>query len=395
MHFIPWIEPKLFIGSGSVLKLPQLMKEKGLQRILIVTDKSLMMINMLDELFEALEKAGIDYFVYDSVQPNPTFENIEDAKQMYLDNNCQCLVAFGGGSPMDCAKATSAKISRPDRPLEKMSGTFRVLLPSLKMTSILPPALWAIPTTAGTGSETTVAAVVSDPTTHKKFPINDPVIRPRYAFLDPDLTKTLPKGMTSTTGMDALTHAVEAYIGRSNTKDTALKAKMAVKMIYENIETAYNDGNNIEARSQMLLASYYAGCAFTRAYVGYVHAIAHNLGGFYGIPHGLANAVIMPYVLEWYGECIHKRLAQLAECAGVSNPEFTDGQNAKAFIDSIKELNKKMDIGDHFPEIQEKDIETIVIRAFKEAHPNYPVPKIMNKEDCISVIRQIMSSNQM
>jgi len=391
MYCLPWKEPFLLSGPGSIKKLPDLIKDKGLSSVLVVTDPGLMKLHLLDNLFEELGKTGIKYALYDQVQPNPTIDNIEAARQIYVDNKCQGIIAFGGGSSMDCAKIAGARVARPTRPVQKMRGTLKVIIPALKMGSLLPPPLFAVPTTAGTGSETTLAAVISNSKTHEKYPINDPVIRPRYAVLDPELTIGLPPHITSTTGMDALTHAVEAYIGKSNTKDTALKAKMATKMIYDNVEKAYNNGSDIEARGQMLLASYYAGVAFTRAYVGYIHSIAHNLGGMYGIPHGLANAIIMPYVLEWYGKSAHKKLAELADVAGVGSPVQTDEQKATAFIESIKTLNRNMNIPNKIEGIIEQDIPTIADRALIEANPLYPVPKIMNKQECMNVIKMLMA----
>ena len=379
--FFDWSEPYVLEGAGAIRKLPAFIKEKGLDNVLVVTDKGLMGIHLLDSLFEELEKAGVKYTVYDGTQPNPTIQSIEDAKQLYLDNNCQGVIAFGGGSPMDCAKIAAARATNPKKPVKKMRGV-------LKITHKLPP-LFAVPTTAGTGSEVTLAAVVSDPETHEKNACNDPKLRPKYAVLDPELTTGLPPHITSTTGMDALTHAVEAYIGKSNVKSTREYAERATKMIFDSLETAYADGKNIEARENMLKASYYAGMAFTRAYVGYVHAIAHNLGGFYGIPHGLANAVILPYVLEYYGETAHKDLAKLAVIAGVKM-DGTDKEKAEAFIEAIKEMNKNMNIPDGFEGIKEEDIPTIVKRALKEGNPLYPVPKIMNKADCEAVIRKLM-----
>jgi alcohol dehydrogenase class IV len=341
-----------------------------------------MSLHLLDPLFEKLTEAGIQYTLYDGTQPNPTFDNIEDARSLYVENNCEAIIAFGGGSSMDCAKVAAARVVRPNTPIPKMRGVLKVLRK-------LPP-FFAVPTTAGTGSETTIAAVVTNPKTHEKYAINDPVLRPKYAVLDPELTVGLPPHITSTTGMDALTHAVEAYIGHSNTRDTEENAKRAVKMIFDNIETVYRDGKNIEARGEMLLASYYAGVAFTRAYVGYVHAIAHNLGGMYGIAHGLANAIILPYVLEYYGESAHKRLAELAEAASITQPGMTDAQKAEAFIAAIRRLNQDMNIPDKIEQIQEKDIPTLVERALKEGNPLYPVPKIMNEADCEMVIRRLM-----
>lgn len=382
MFAFDWSEPELLEGSGAIKKLPDLIKSKGLSNVLIVTDKGLTGLHLLDSLYAKLEEVGIEYVVYDGTHPNPTIDNIEDALQLYLDNNCEGVIAFGGGSPMDCAKATAARVSNPKQSVKKMRGV-------LKLRHKLPP-LFAVPTTAGTGSETTLAAVVTDPATHEKNAINDPKLRPKYAVLDPELTLGLPPKITSTTGMDALTHAVEAYIGRSNVKSTEQYAKQATKMIFDNIETAYNDGKNIDARNNMLKASYYAGMAFTRAYVGYVHAIAHNLGGFYGVPHGLANAVILPYVLEYYGETAHKRLAELAVIAGVKT-DGTDAEKANAFIEAIKKLNADMNIPNKFDFIKDEDIPTIVKRALKEGNPLYPVPKIMDEADCEAVIRRLMA----
>ncbi|MBQ8502839.1 MAG: iron-containing alcohol dehydrogenase [Clostridia bacterium] len=381
MFIFDWSEPQLLEGPGAIRQLPEFIKSKGLKKVLVVTDKGLMGIHLLDPLFEELDKAGVEYAVYDGTQPNPSIQNIEDARQLYLDNGCEGIIAFGGGSPMDCAKAAAARVTNPKTPVKKMRGT-------LKVWHKLPP-LFAVPTTAGTGSEVTVAAVVSDPETHEKNAINDPKLRPKYAVLDPELTVGLPPHITSTTGMDALTHAVEAYIGRSNVKSTEAYAEKATKMIFDNIEKAYNDGKDIEAREAMLKASFYAGMAFTRAYVGYVHAIAHNLGGYYGIPHGLANAVILPYVLEYFGESAHARLAKLAVVAGVKT-DGTDKEKAEAFIEAIKTLNRNMNIPDKFDCIKDEDIPTIVKRALKEGNPLYPVPKIMNEADCEAVIRRLM-----
>ena len=381
MCVFDWSEPTLLEGPGAIRKLPEFIKSKGLNKVLVVTDKGLMGIHLLDSLFEELDKAGVEYVVYDGTQPNPSIENIEDARALYVDNNCQGVIAFGGGSPMDCAKAAAARVTNPKISVRKMRGV-------LKLHHKLPP-FFAVPTTAGTGSETTLAAVVTDTATHEKNAINDIRLKPRFAVLDPELTVGLPPHITSTTGMDALTHAVEAYIGKSNVKSTEEYAEKATKMIFENIEKAYINGKDIEARDQMLKASFYAGQAFTRAYVGYVHAIAHNLGGQYGVPHGLANAIILPYVLEYYGETAHKRLAKLAVIAGVKT-DGTDKEKAEAFIEAIKTLNKNMNIPDGFDMVQEKDIPVIVERALKEGNPLYPVPKIMDKADCEAVIRRMM-----
>ena len=383
MCFMDWSEPKLLKGEGAVLKLPALIKSKGINKVLVVTDKGLMNLHLLDPLFEELTKEGMEYVIFDEVKPNPTIPNIEDCKDLYLSNNCQGIIAFGGGSPMDCAKGAAARIVKPNQSVRKMRGY-------LKVHKKIPP-FFAVPTTAGTGSETTLAAVVSDPETHEKNAICDSCLRPKYAVLDPALTIGLPPHITSTTGMDALTHAVEAYIGKSNVKSTIKYAENATKLIHDNLEKAYQNGKDMEARNNMLLASFYAGNAFTRAFVGYVHAIAHNLGGLYNTPHGLANAVILPHVLEWYGDAVYSKLAKLADLIGITKEEMSVEEKGKVFIDEIKRMNQAMNIPETFDFIKEEDIPTLVSRALKEGNPGYPVPKIMNYEDCEKVVRSIMS----
>ncbi len=382
MCFMDWSEPELLEGEDAVLRLPKFIKDKGIKRVLVVTDKGLMGLHLLDPLFEELKAQEIEYFVFDDVKPNPTISNIEDCKNVYINCKCEAIIAFGGGSPMDCAKAAGARVVKPKQSVRKMRGY-------LKVGKKLPP-FFAVPTTAGTGSETTLAAVVTDPETHEKNAICDPCLRPKYAVLDPKLTVGLPPHITSTTGMDALTHAVESYIGKSNVKSTIRYAEEATKLIYGNLEKAYRDGKNIEARNNMLKASFLAGSAFTRAFVGYVHAIAHNLGGMYNTPHGLANAVILPYVLDWYGSSVFKPLSKLADIIGVTKEGMSQEEKAKLFISEIRRMNQEMNIPEKFDFIKEEDIPTLVERALKEGNPGYPVPKIMNKKDCEQVIRSLM-----
>jgi alcohol dehydrogenase class IV len=274
---------------------------------------------------------------------------------------------------MDSAKGVGARVARPNKTIPQMKGLFNVLKRI--------PMLYAVPTTAGTGSEATLAAVISNSETHEKYAINDANLFPRYAVLDPMMTVGLPPHITSTTGMDALTHAIEAYVGRSNTDETHQMAKDAVKLIFANVKTSYLDGKNLEARANMLRASYLAGMAFTRAYVGYIHAIAHTLGGFYRVPHGLANAVIMPYVLDIYGEAAYQPLSELSDLVGLCDPKESLEVKAKAFISAIRQLNKDMDIPDKITGILDQDIPLMVERADSESNPLYPVPKILFKED--------------
>ncbi len=374
MKFMNWRIPELLEGENSLLKLPALVKSKGLVHLMIVTDQGIMKLGLMDSLLAELDAQGIGFAIYDETVPNPTIDNIEAAVAVYNANNCDGIIAFGGGSPMDCAKAMAARIIRPELQIPQMKGLF-------KIRREIPP-FFAVPTTAGTGSEGTVAAVVSNSETHEKYAINDPVLIPHYAVLDPLLTVKLPKHITSTTGMDALTHAVEAYIGKSNTNETREYSREAVQLIYSNLIRAYQDGDDIEARTNMQRASYLAGMAFTRAYVGNVHAIAHTLGGFYGVPHGLANAVILPYILDFYGASAYEPLAELADLVGLGRGK-SQSEQAEAFIKWIKEMNREMNIPSKIEGIQKKDISLMADRALAEANPLYPVPKIMNKNDMV------------
>lgn len=379
-NVLPWRKPELLTGEGCTTRLPDLLGEKGIQNVLLVTDKGIMALGLADELINALRESGIKVAVYDETVPNPTINNIEQALVMYNENGCTGIIAIGGGSAMDCAKGVGARVAKPRKSIRKMKGLLKVL-------HSLPP-LYAIPTTAGTGSEATVASVVVDSSTHEKYAIMDPALIPYAAVLDPLLTVKLPPSITATTGMDALTHAVEAYIGRSNTKETREMAKKTVALVFENLYTAYKDGANIAARANMQQAAYYGGIAFTRAYVGNVHAIAHTLGGMYNVPHGLANAVILPHVLDDFGECIYKPLSELADVAGLTGE--TIEQKAKTFIAAIRELNSLMGIPTTIDGIIEEDIPNLVGHAYREANPTYPVPRIFTREDFTSVYLRLM-----
>jgi len=387
-HVLPWREPSRLQGAGSLARLPALLRSQGWSRLLIVTGPTTSRIPRFQALLADLDAAGIAYFVYDRTVANPTVENVEAAYGIYRERGCDSILAFGGGSPMDCAKAVGVRVVRPNVPLGKMRGL-------LKVRRRLPP-LVAVPTTAGTGSEVTVAAVISDPAKRDKYPINDLFLIPRYAVLDPELTVGLPPALTATTGLDALTHAVEAYIGGSNTKTTERAAIEATRLIVENLGAAYRDGSDVAVRGRLLEASYLAGVAFTRAYVGYVHAIAHSLGAFYGVPHGLANAVILPYVLEAYGAAAEKRLANLARASGSISSSTDEAVNASddaavagAFIALLRELNAELGIAARLDGIVEADIPALVEHALREANPTYPVPRIWAEADMERLFRLI------
>jgi Alcohol dehydrogenase, class IV len=382
VNIIKFHEPDLLCGAGCLKRLPKKLKSTGIRNLLVVTGKHVSEMPQFGTLLKSFSDLNIKYTVFKDVAPNPTVISAENAKHEYIKNKCDGIIAFGGGSPIDCAKTAAALIACPEKSIWQLKGFFKV-------TGTVPP-LFAIPTTSGSGSEATVAAVITDEAMHDKFSISDIKLIPKTAVLDPELTLSLPAPITASTGMDALTHAVEAYIGRCCTKYTDENAQRAVELIFKNLEIAYFEGNNLEARDKMTLASYYAGCAFTRAFVGYVHAIAHALGGLYNIPHGLANAVVLPLVLEFYGESVYKKLAKLAVIGKIGSNSEQEAELAKRFIGKIKEMNSNMGIPERFKELKSEDIPTLATHAICEANPFYPVPKIMDEMQCEDLLKQLL-----
>lgn len=382
MYLIPWGMAETLEGAGAVRKLPSWIREKGFDNVLVVTDKGLLGLGLLDGLFEEMDSAGVKYTVYDGVQPNPTDINVREGFELFKANGCQAIVAFGGGSPMDCAKGIGATAVKKGKTVEDLQGLFRVLHRI--------PRIFAVPTTAGTGSETTVAAVITNAATHHKASMNDTSLMPKFAVLDPELTAGLPPKVTSTTGLDALCHAVEAYT--NNTYNSRLEKELsekAVKLIYDNLYNAYCDGSDLTARANMQKAAFYAGRAFTRGCVGYVHAIGHTLGGLYGTPHGLAMSVILPHVMRRFGSAAHKKLARLADVCGIEGSN--DAEKAERFICWIEDIKAKMDIPEKLDVIKDEDIPQIITWAKKEANPLYPVPVIWGDNDFRELIESIRS----
>lgn len=379
LPMLPYREPKMLQNNEELV---QVLVSNDITDVLLVTDKGINNLGLTKSLEKVIKKNKINCFVYDETVPNPTTDNVASALKMYKDNNCQALIAFGGGSAMDCAKAVGARIACPKKTLKQMKGVLKV---GKKL-----PLLIAVPTTAGTGSETTLAAVITDSETRHKYAINDFPLIPRYALLDANLTLGLPKHITSTTGMDALTHAVEAFIGRSTTKLTRERSIQAVQLIFDNLLTAYNDGANIEARENMLKAAYFAGVAFTRSYVGYVHAIAHSLGGKYNVPHGLANAIILPKMLKFFGKSVYKKLWKLGVAVGLFDNTKTYEEGAKIFIEKIEEMNKLMGIGTTIDVLKQEDIEELAKTAEHEGNPLYPVPKLFTAKQLEQVYYDLL-----
>ena len=378
LPILPYRNPEV---HNSISDIPNLLKKENLSKPLIITDQTLSSIGATDTLQKILAESRINYALFDGAFPNPTTALARQAAAYYKEKGCDGLIAFGGGSPMDLAKAVGVSLARPDKPLEKFAGILKV---HRKL-----PILIAIPTTAGTGSETTLAAVLIDAETRHKFSINDFPLIPKYAILDSYTIHTLPSSIAASTGLDALTHAVEAYIGRSTTKHTRSDAKKAVKLIFENLDAAVSH-ESADAEHAMLLASHYAGRAFTRSYVGYVHAVSHSLSGKYDLPHGWTNAVLLPLILKRYGSTVQKKLAQLALYAGIGKADDGDNILADKFIAAIEEKNHRYNIPSHIDAIKQEDIPLLASYADKEANPLYPVPVLWDAKELEEIYREVL-----
>ncbi|MGN0334989.1 MAG: iron-containing alcohol dehydrogenase [Lachnospiraceae bacterium] len=329
LPILPYREPKIF---DSVAGLEYLLIEHKIKSVLLVTDHGLRSNGVTSHLEALLQENHIHCAVYDQTCANPTVHNVEEARELYIKENCEAIIAFGGGSSIDCAKAVGARIAYPKKSLNQLKGLLRVLKRI--------PMLIAVPTTAGTGSEVTLAAVITDSEEKHKYTMNDFTLIPSYRL-----------------------------------------ALEAVQLIFENIETAYRDGTHRKARENMLLAAYKAGIAFSKSYVGYIHAVAHSLGGQYNIPHGLANSVLMPIILEEYGEHVHRKLHELGIAAGVASDTDTHKAGAEKFICAIRNLNRNMNIPDTLSGIRQEDIPKMARHAAKEANPLYPVPVLMSAKE--------------
>lgn len=407
MYMLPWHTPEVIEDRADSDRLLEDIKRREVERLLVVMGPNMMKRGLPVPMLEKLRANGIECEVFDRLTSDPTDAQVEEGFRLYNEKNAQGIILFGGGSPMDCGKAIAARIARPDRTIAELQGVLKV------RSRRKVPVMWAIPTTSGTGSEATMAAVITDHETHRKKSINDMAIIPHVCVLDAGLTAGLPPDITAYTGMDALCHAVEAYT--NNAYNTALEKKMAkdaVKLIYENLEGAYENGSDMEKRQNMQRAAFYAGRAFTRGCVGYVHAIGHAVGGLYGVPHGKTMAILLPHVLKAFGSSAEAKLAELADHCGLSaeygvdhddrtggcacpaygamKGKTTNNGKARLFIEWIENTKRSMDIPDRFDCIKEEDVETIAKWADAEANPLYPVPKIFDRKQLEDLVRSVM-----
>ncbi len=380
-RMIPIPQPTLLVGPGASRRLASAIGGFGHRKLLLVTDAVITRLGLIEPFTRALAEGGTRFVVFDEVAPDAPIPIIERGIKLLKREDCDAIAAFGGGSVIDAAKVIGLAAANGKHP-RQLVGYFRGLRG--------PAPLYAVPTTAGTGSEVTVAAVVSDPERSRKLVIADTRIVPAMAALDPELMTGLPPATTAATGIDALTHAVEAYLGHWSTDGTDRLALAAVGMIFENLPRAYAEGKDLVARENMALASTLAGLAFTRANVGNVHAIAHQLGGLYHTPHGLANAIMLPHVLRFEANAVTDRLADLSLRANAGKPDAPAAERAAKFLDAIDALNARLGIPRHLDALREEDIPALARAACREADLNYPVPRAMSQPDCEALLRQVL-----
>ncbi|WP_394152592.1 iron-containing alcohol dehydrogenase [Vibrio maritimus] len=373
IKMVPVPKPECIVGQGKVLDVAKYCQQYSVSKPLVVTDKVLLGLGLLDGMLASLENAGINASIFDEVKPDPDYATVRAGVKQYQANGCDGVIAFGGGSPIDCAKAIAGSV-KTKKDVAKLPGLLKIHRP------IMP--LIAIPTTAGTGSEGTVAAVVSDVESKTKRAITDPFLVPKAAVLDPDIMLGLPPQITAETGVDALTHAIESYLSLYANAETQTMSLNAIKAVFEYLPKAYLDGSDCEAREKMAMASFEAGLAFTRTYIGYVHAIAHQLGAFYHVPHGRANAMVLPHVLKFIEQRDNARLTTLALTLGYKHSE--------TFIQEVEGLLDALDIPKYVAELQKEDIPALAKQAIKEAFGEYPVPEEMNVQQCQQLLEALL-----
>jgi alcohol dehydrogenase class IV len=350
----------------------------GTQSLLVVTDDVLLELGVVKPVLAELRNVGVQFDVFSEVEPDPSIDVVMKGVARLREANADAVLAIGGGSPIDAAKAIIACAATGRRP-DELEGYFKV------RSDVLP--FFAIPTTAGTGSEVTVAAVISDPVAQRKSAIVDNKLAPSAIALDADLMLGLPPAVTAATGMDALTHAVESYVSTVSTPATRRLSRAATRAIFRDLPLAYEDGGNVSARQALAVASCQAGLAFTRASVGYVHAIAHQIGALYHLPHGFVNAVFLPYVLDFYLDVAARQLSELAEACGLSSSGESEASNARAFVAAVRRLNASLGIPERIDQLTPSEIPDLAERAIDEAQGTYPVPKYMSVADCSAILK--------
>ncbi|MCH8499755.1 MAG: iron-containing alcohol dehydrogenase [Marinobacter sp.] len=378
---IPAPKPNVLMGKGSGLRLCDMMAHFGIQRPLLVTDDVLLKLGVLDPLLARLEKLGMSPSVFSGVKPDPTFAVVDAGLTALAAAQSDAVLAVGGGSSIDAAKVIALSASN-QKPPRKLVGVLKARKPSLP--------LFVIPTTAGTGSEVTLGAVISDEQSHQKALVIDPKLVPLATALDSGIMAGMPPSVTADTGIDALTHALEAWVSDFANPQTDFYAGAAVRMVLENLEKACSGKSTLAAREAMALAAHYGGLALNQAGLGYVHGIAHQLGAFYGVPHGRANAIVLPHVLGFNRKVSGPRLAELARRVGLADAGTDEQLAADRLISRVRELIRNVGISPYVPALREADFPEIIRGAFAETHGTYAVPKYMQKQDVEGILRALM-----
>jgi alcohol dehydrogenase len=375
----PQPKPMTYVGPGAALQLAEAIGRFGHKKILVVTDGPLFELGLLTPTLEALRVAGVEPVVYDGVLPDPTEQIVDAGIKRYHSDSCDSVLAFGGGSSIDAAKVIALGAANNCMAADCI-GFGKCDEPTVP--------LFAIPSTAGTGSEATFIAVISNNETHSKGAVLDTSLIPRAAALDPEISRGLPPAITAATGIDALTHAIESYIGRWGSSDTDAYGLAACRLVFDNLAEACSNGDNLQAREAMALASYYGGLAITNALVGYVHAISHNLGAKYGVPHGLGNALVLPHVLQLMEADAAEKMAEIAVHCQIGEASEGHAALARKLIERVQSLNDEIGIPRTTDVIQAADMDALISAALAEGG-SYPCPRFISAQECRDVLVKI------
>ncbi|EGR0391815.1 L-threonine dehydrogenase [Vibrio vulnificus] len=377
--FIPTVN---LMGAGCLKNAADSIKAQGFTKGLIVTDKILNQIGVVKQVQDLLSERGVSAVVFDGTQPNPTISNVNAGLELLKQNDCDFVISLGGGSPHDCAKGI-ALVASNGGAIADYEGVDKSAKPMLP--------LIAINTTAGTASEMTRFCIITDEARHIKMAIVDKHTTPLISVNDPELMLAKPASLTAATGMDALTHAVEAYVSIAATPITDAVAIKAIELIQAHLRTAVAHGEDIEAREQMAYAQFMAGMAFNNASLGYVHAMAHQLGGFYDLPHGVCNAILLPHVQRYNAQVCPERLRDVAKAMGVNVEGMSAEQGADAAIEAIVQLAKDVGIPTGIRELGAKleDIPTLADNALKDAC-GFTNPKQATHEEISAIFEAAM-----
>ncbi|MBU1208720.1 MAG: iron-containing alcohol dehydrogenase [Proteobacteria bacterium] len=340
-----FLPSNLIFGVGTVEKVGEKTKELGKSKALIITDKGIVGAGLLERVLTPLEQAGVQAYIFDQIEPNPRDHTVVKAFEFGKKKECELIIGLGGGSPIDAAKAVGVLMSNPGPLQDYLRGTV--------VKNPLPPFI-AIPTTAGTGSEVTQFSVITDTERSFKTGIGSPLLMPKVAIVDPSLMESMPPSLAAATGMDALTHAIEAFVSVNSQPFSDAMALHAIRLIGTYLRPSVANGSDQEARSQMAIASTLAGVAFSNAGVGLVHAMSHPLGGRFDVPHGVANAILLPFVMQFNLIARLERFGQVAQALGEKVEELSAVGAGKKAVEAVMQLSADIGIPGHLSGVSVK-----------------------------------------